>query len=64
MLCNNKPRADYTNLMQTLNDKQLFFLIQFNLILDALGGKWCIEPLLKAFDTVENFRQDEIKQSP
>jgi hypothetical protein len=50
--------------MQSANDKQSLFFVEFKLILGAGVCERCIEPFFKRFDRVENLGQSEIEESP
>ena len=52
------------NLMQTTDDEQCFFFVQFNLIRSARVGKGSVEPFVKRFDRVEDFGESKVEQGP
>lgn len=52
------------HLVQTLDDQQLLFFVQADLVRDALVVERRVEPFLKALDTLEDLGQDKVKQRP
>ena len=50
--------------MQTADDEERLFFVQFDLIAGARVGEGSVEPLVERLDRVEHLRQREVEQSP
>lgn len=49
--------------MQSFDDEQSLFFVHLHLLATGIGERG-VEPFVERFDRVEDFREDEIEQSP